>query len=257
MRFAIAGKQMLAVMGAAMLGMAAPAGATQVTWYLQGHFDPTDAGTTPDVAALVPGGASFQASFTFDTSVATSPVAFISGVEYYYVTNTALGGLATLDVAGSHFNSSKSVNIIEYADANGEQLTLNAGVGVQGPLSSSYTTALDVLAMGHSGPSSADASVKWPWFSPFGGSSGAFQMIGATPPDLSAASHPAQLVLQFYPDNGGNRVDRLGTIDAIQATPFASTVPEPAAAVLMLSGLLGFGAIGRWRGVAASAVDRG
>ena len=230
-----AGKTWAASMGMVLLAAAAPpAGASQVTWYVEGHFDPTDASTTPEVAGLVPGGAPFQASFSFDTSVASNPTAFISDVEYFYTTSPALGGSAALDVAGNHFASSSNVNIIEYADGSGEQLTLNAGQGVTGPFSSDYSVvSLDVLAMGTNYTSGS----KYPWFSPFGGAKGAFQMVsGAVPPDITVAANPAQLVLQFY-ETSGDRIDRLGTIEAIQDTPFTSAVPEPGAGMLMLAGL--------------------
>jgi len=212
--------------------------ADPVTWYLQGSFTATDASTPADIAALVPGGALFQASFSFDSAIVNNPILFNSA-EYYYTDHSALGQ-TSLDVNGQHYASSGNSNIIEYADYNGEQLTLNGGA-VTGPVPSAYTwAALDVLQLGHSGLGTADPSTKYPWFSPFGGAKGAFQMISATaPPDLSLSDHPATLDLFFFDASTSTYYHREALVSAIQDTPFAvSDVPEPSTFLLLPAGLV-------------------
>lgn len=222
------------------LALSAPASATTVTWYVQGHMNALLAGTPADLGALAPVGSVFQASFTFDTAISTSPIAIISGVRTDYVSN-ATQGSTSLDVAGHHFAGSGS-RIIEYADFNGEQLTLNGGA-VAGPTPSGYDwAALDVLNVGHSGLGSAAQADKYPWFSPFGGPQGQFKMISSTtPPDLSKSDAPATMDLFFYSTATGDYYHRIGTIEAIQSTPFAAAVPEPATWGLMLAGIVAIG----------------
>jgi hypothetical protein len=199
-------------------------------------MNPLLAGTPADLASLAPVGSVFYASFTFDTAIWTNPISQISGVRTDYVSN-ATQGSTSLDVAGHHFGNTGS-RIIEYADFNGEQLTLNGGA-VTGPVPAAYSLgALDVLNLSHSGPGSASQADKYPWFSPFGGAKGQFQIIDASaPPDLTKGNVPATLDLFFYSTVTSTYYHRLGTIEAIQTTPFAASVPEPSAWALMLAGM--------------------
>jgi len=224
-----------AAMAGVLLGLAlsAPAHAVSVTWYVQGHMNPLMAGTPADLAGLAPAGAIFQASFTFDTAIASSPISMIPGQRTDYVSNAAQGGTA-LDVAGHHFASSGS-RFIEYADFNGEQLTLNGGA-VSGAVPAGYSFgALDVLNITHFGPGNASQADKYPWFSPFTGAQGQFQL--APMPDLSKGDHPATMDLFFFNPTTSTYYHRIGTIEAIQTTPFAAAVPEPGVWALMLAGL--------------------
>lgn len=219
-----------AVAVAALGTLCAPAHAVQVTWYVTGHMLPALPGTPTDLMTLAPNGALFTASFSFDS--ASGPLVFDS-TRTDFVTTNALAATA-IDVAGSHFGSAGSSRIIEYADANGEQLILNGG-SVAGPKPSHYSlAALDVLQLTHFGPSSASPSDKWPWFSPFG-VGGAFAMVSvAAPPDLTKAENGAKLDLFFYEPTLGSYFHRQGAVEAIATTPFA--VPEPASWLMMLGG---------------------
>ncbi len=228
--------------GLALAGAALPAGAVQVTWYVTGHMEAAMPGTPADLMALAPAGAVFTASYSFDTASASSPIYFTSDV-WRYVTSNGLGG-ATMDVAGNHIQSTAGIStIIEEASANGEQLTLNAGTVSGAAVPTHYdTVGLDVLAMGTSGPSTADPSVKWPWFSPFGGAKGAFQMVPSdAPPDLTKATYAATLNLFFYDSVTSGYYQRIGDIEAISTTPFTAAVPEPGAWALMLAGCAAIG----------------
>lgn len=222
------------------LGLSAPAGAASVTWYVQGHMNDLIAGTPADLASLAPVGAVFQASFTFDTAIASNPIAIIANQRVDYVSNASQGS-TSLDVAGHHFSGSGS-RIIEEATFNGEQLTLNGGA-VSGPVPAHYSFgALDVLGMNHFGPGGASQAEKYPWFSPFGGAKGQFQIVSDVGlPDLTKSTNAPLMDLFFFDPATSNYYHRSGTIEAIQATPFAASVPEPAAWMLMAAGLAAVG----------------
>jgi hypothetical protein len=227
-------KWQLALLFGVLLCPVLPAAAAQVTWYVEGHFKATDASTPADLAALLPGGAAFHASFSFDSAIASHPVYFTSE-STDFISNAPLA-MATLDVNGLHFASLNGTRILEDATDNGEQLTLNGGA-VSGPVPSAYSYgALNVLNIGHFGPPDADQSIKWPWFSPFGISGTMVMISSAAPPDLGKSDNPASLDM-FFGDATGGSFHRPGVIEAIQTTPFVSSVPEPDTVLMMLGGL--------------------
>ena len=229
------------VMAGALLALAAsaPASAVTVTWYVQGHMNAVTPDTPADLGSLAPAGAVFEGSFTFDTVISSSPIAIINGQRTDYVSNAAQGS-TSLDVAGHHFGNTGS-RIIEYADWNGQQLTLNGGA-VTGPVPSAYNWgALDVLTLSHRGPGDASPTDKYPWFS-LNGPQGQFKIIGSsTPPALRKGDASASMDLFFYSSVTSTFYHRQGTIEAIQTTPFAASVPEPATWGLMALGLVAVG----------------
>jgi hypothetical protein len=192
-------------------------------------------GTPADLLALLPVGAAFNASFSFDTASASHPIYFTSE-RTDFVTSSTLGQ-TSLDLAGTHFASTGSSRIIEQADFNGQSVTLNGGA-TTGPVPSNYNFgAIDVLRFGHSGSGSASLASKYPWFSPFG-SGGTFLMLNsAVLPDLSRSDVPATMDMFFYdPNNYPNYFHRTGTVEAMSLTPFPALVPEPDAWALWLAG---------------------
>jgi hypothetical protein len=225
----------LAAAALAALGtLTASAQAVQVTWYVTGHMQAALPGTPADLLALLPEGAAFNASFSFDSASASNPLYFTSS-RTDFVTSSALAQ-TTLDIGDLHFESNGSSRIIEQADFNGESVTLNGGA-TTGPVPSNYSFgALDVLNFGHSGLGSASQADKYPWFSPFG-PGGTFIMINPFAlPDLSKSDAPASMDMFFYdPDNYPNYFHRIGTVEGLSFTPFAP-VPEPAGWALLLGG---------------------